>query len=147
MFSLFAEFYPRALTRRLNRLFSLATEQLVDAYISNTYCKFDIVQTLVNVARIQQRFTGQWGDKTRAHFNAAWRTDLSDDANVATARFVDESVGFTIAGAQIDDSRAIFGVGVNHQLTKRLSLYVDYDGEFASDLNSHALRGGLRFGF
>lgn len=57
LFALFASLYPRPVACRLNRLFSLATEQLADAHIGNSYCKLDIAQTLIRAARIQRIFT------------------------------------------------------------------------------------------
>lgn len=52
LFALLASLYPRPITQRLNRLFSLATEQLADAHVSQSYSVFDIAQTLVNAAKI-----------------------------------------------------------------------------------------------
>ncbi len=58
LFSLCASLYPNAVTRRLNQLFSLATEQLADAQVSKSYCTFEIAQTLVRAARMQRLFGG-----------------------------------------------------------------------------------------
>jgi len=58
LFALFASFYPRSVVRRLNRMFSLATEQLADAHVGKSYCVCDIAQTLVKAARIQ-RFSAE----------------------------------------------------------------------------------------
>lgn len=52
LFTLLASLYPKPITQRLNRLFSLATEQLADARVSQDYSVFDIAQTLVNAAKI-----------------------------------------------------------------------------------------------
>lgn len=56
-FTLLASLYPKPIAQRLNRLFSLATEQLADAHVSQSYSVFDIAQTLVNAAKIW-RFSG-----------------------------------------------------------------------------------------
>lgn len=56
LFSLCASLYPKPVARRLNKLFSLATEQLADAQVSKSYCTFDIAQTLVRAARMQRLF-------------------------------------------------------------------------------------------
>jgi len=58
LFALLASLYPRPLTRRLNQLFSLASELLADARVSQSYCKFDIAQTLVSAAKIQRFLPG-----------------------------------------------------------------------------------------
>ena len=56
LFALLASLYPGPLARRLNRLFSLASELLADAHVSKSYCNFDIAQTLVKATRIQRFF-------------------------------------------------------------------------------------------
>lgn len=58
LFALFASLYPRPLARRLNQLFSLASELQADARVSKSYCNFDIAQTLVSAARIQRFLPG-----------------------------------------------------------------------------------------
>ncbi|PHS76279.1 MAG: hypothetical protein COB19_00265 [Porticoccus sp.] len=56
-FALLASLYPKPIAQRLNGLFSLATEQLTDADVSQSYSVFEVAQTLVNVAKIR-RFSG-----------------------------------------------------------------------------------------
>ena len=56
LFALFASLYPRPVARRLNQLFSLASELLADEHVSKSYCNFDIAQTLVSATRIQRFF-------------------------------------------------------------------------------------------
>ena len=58
LFALLASLYPRPLARRLNQLFSLASELLADARVSQSYCNFDIAQTLVSAAKIQRFLPG-----------------------------------------------------------------------------------------
>ncbi|MDF1818036.1 MAG: M56 family metallopeptidase [Immundisolibacteraceae bacterium] len=58
LFAMLAALYPRPVARRLNQLFSLASELLADARVSHSYCKFDIAQTLISAARVQRLFTG-----------------------------------------------------------------------------------------
>ncbi|PKL96082.1 MAG: hypothetical protein CVV18_03060 [Gammaproteobacteria bacterium HGW-Gammaproteobacteria-8] len=58
LFALLASLYPSPLARRVNRLFSVATELQADAEASQSHCSLDIAQTLINVARIQQPDVG-----------------------------------------------------------------------------------------
>jgi Zn-dependent protease with chaperone function len=58
LFAMLAALYPRPVARRLNQLFSLASELLADARVSHSYCKFDIAQTLISASRVQHLFTG-----------------------------------------------------------------------------------------
>ena len=54
LFTLFASLYPKPVARRLNRLFSVAMEQLADAHVCQSHCAFDIAETLLKAARAQQ---------------------------------------------------------------------------------------------
>lgn len=80
-FALLASLYPKPITQRLNRLFSLATEQLADAHVGQSYSVFDIAQTLVNAAKIR-RFSG-------ANVNAASiNYFIADDVDVRVRALV-----------------------------------------------------------
>lgn len=68
LFTLLASLYPRPVARRLNRLFSMATELLADAHVGRSYNTFDIAQTLVKVARIQRFFAGNLSPSMVNHF-------------------------------------------------------------------------------
>lgn len=74
LFALLASLYTRPITQPLNRLFSLATEKLADAHVSQSYSVFDIAQTLVNAAKIW-RFSG---NKVQAASMAYFITDDVD---------------------------------------------------------------------
>lgn len=86
LFALFASLYPRAVVQRLNRIFSLATEQLADAQVGMTYCTFDIAQTLVKAARIQRCFASNLHPAMMSFF-VADDVDLRVRALVAPQRF------------------------------------------------------------
>ncbi|TNE82239.1 MAG: M56 family peptidase [Gammaproteobacteria bacterium] len=90
LFALFASLYPRPVARRLNRSFSMATEQLADALVSNAHCKLDIAQTLVKAARIQRIFTGSLtghGTTLVVNYFIADNVDLRVRALVTTQAF------------------------------------------------------------
>lgn len=74
-FALLASLYPKPISQRLNRLFSLATEQLADAHVSQSYSVFDIAQTLVNAAKIL-RFSGNSENAVRINYFIADDVDV-----------------------------------------------------------------------
>lgn len=86
LFALLASLYPRPITQRLNRLFSLATEQLADAHVSQSYSVFDIAQTLVNAARIR-RFSGNSVNAVSINYFIADDVDVRVRALVAPQKF------------------------------------------------------------
>lgn len=53
LFTVFTSLFPKSVARCLNRLFSVAMEQLADAHVSKSYCAFDIAETLIKAARTQ----------------------------------------------------------------------------------------------
>ena len=82
LFALFASLYPRPLARRLNQLFSLASELLADARVSKSYCNFDIAQTLVSATRIQRFFAGNANPALVSYF-------IADDVDYRVKALVD----------------------------------------------------------
>ena len=94
------------------------------------------------------RVVGQWADgKVQPFVDLAWRYDLSNDANGATARFINESASFRVQGADVERSRAHIGAGLTGHITDKLKAYVTYGGDFGSDLTNHAVRTGMRYSF
>tara|TARA_R110000850_G_scaffold145408_9_gene267517 strand:- start:300 stop:1280 length:981 start_codon:yes stop_codon:yes gene_type:complete len=53
LFTVLTSLFPKSVARCLNRLFSVAMEQLADAHVSKSYCEFDIAETLIKAARMQ----------------------------------------------------------------------------------------------
>ncbi|WP_461518164.1 M56 family metallopeptidase [Porticoccus sp.] len=80
-FALLASLYPKPVAHRLNRLFSLATEQLADAHVGKSYCVFDIAQTLIKAARLQRACAGNLNPALVNYF-------MADDVDVRVKALV-----------------------------------------------------------
>ncbi|MGD8327177.1 MAG: autotransporter domain-containing protein, partial [Sphingomonadales bacterium] len=94
------------------------------------------------------RIVGQWAEgRVEPYVDLAWRYDLSDDANGATARFINESATFRVQGADVERSRAHIGAGLTGHITSKLKAYATYGGDFGSDISSHSFRTGVRYSF
>ena len=85
-FALLASLYPKPIAQRLNRLFSLATEQLADAHVSQSYSVFDVAQTLVNAAKIR-RFSGNSVNTVSINYFITDDVDVRVRALVAPQKF------------------------------------------------------------
>ncbi|MBR9910299.1 MAG: M56 family metallopeptidase [Gammaproteobacteria bacterium] len=86
LFALFTSLYPKPVARRLNRLLSVAMEQLADAHVSKSYCAFDIAETLVKAARTQHVTAGN-ANPLMTNFFTADDVDLRVRALVAPQAF------------------------------------------------------------
>lgn len=55
IFSLFCRFYPKPVCNVLVQHYNLLTEQMADSAVTHLYDNLDVAQTLINVARLQQK--------------------------------------------------------------------------------------------
>ncbi|MDO8862054.1 M56 family metallopeptidase [Haliea sp. E1-2-M8] len=115
LFSLFASLYPKPVARRLNRLFSLATEQLADAQVSMSYCTLDIAQTLVKAARIQRFFAGKLHPAMVSYFIAD-DVDLRVRTLVVPQRFRSFPWGFCLLAMALTTILSTMGIDALHHL-------------------------------
>jgi len=89
------------------------------------------------------------GMELRPNVRAAWEHEylysaLSIDARLASGA----GDTFTVHGPSEGHDSAIIGAGVSAQLTQKLLLYLDYEGQIGRDhYDSHAVTGGLRWSF
>jgi outer membrane autotransporter protein len=86
--------------------------------------------------------------KVTPEFRLAWGHEFGDTDRDVSATFA--SLGgpsFTVNGVEPDEDSALVGVGVNANMSNNMTLFLDYDGEFRSDFNSHTVSGGLRWKF
>jgi outer membrane autotransporter protein len=89
------------------------------------------------------------GVELRPHVRAAWEHEYFYSALPIDARFASGAGGvFTVFGPSEGHDSLIVSAGVDVQLTQKLLLYLDYDGQVARDhYASHAVVGGLRWSF
>jgi outer membrane autotransporter protein len=80
-------------------------------------------------------------------FRLAWAHEFGDTDRDVKAGFLGTTSTFTIDGVEPDEDSALVGIGLNAAMTDNLTLFLDYDGEFRSDFDGHAVSGGLRYNF
>ena len=80
---------------------------------------------------------------------AAWEHEYKYSALPITAGFAGiPGPSATFFGPNEGHDSAIVSAGVSAQLTRALSVYVNYDGQLGREnYNSNAVTGGFRFGF
>lgn len=87
------------------------------------------------------------GLATTPHATLGWRHAYGDVTPALAVSFLNTGTGFTVEGLPIAKDSAIVGAGVDVLLGKGLTLGVSYDGSFASDAQSNAVRGTLGLTF
>ena len=93
LFALLTSLYPKPVARRLNRLFSVAMEQLADAHVGKSYCAFEIAETLIKAARAQSVTTSNV-NPLMVNYVTADDVDLRVRALVAPQAFRSLSWGY-----------------------------------------------------
>ncbi len=97
----------------------------------------------------------RWGGKMTAgetrfepELRLAWAHEFGNtDRDVKASFSGTPGTTFTMDGVEPEEDSAMVGLGANFYMTDTFTFYVDYDGEFRSDYEGHALSGGIRYGF
>lgn len=118
-FALLASLYPRPITERLNRFFSLATEQLADAHVGQSYNVFDIAQTLVNAAKIQ-RFSGANVNAASINYFIADDVDVRVRALVAPQKCRSFPWAYSLLIMMLTTTLSFAGVDTLHHLIEAI---------------------------
>lgn len=81
------------------------------------------------------------------HASLGWRHAYGDITPEAAMAFAQTGAGFAVQGAPIAEDSFVLGAGIDVRLGNGLSLNIGYEGEFASDVETNAVRGGLVYRF
>ncbi|WGD28541.1 autotransporter domain-containing protein [Ancylobacter sp. WKF20] len=81
------------------------------------------------------------------HASLGWRHAFGDITPEAAMAFAESGAGFAVQGAPIAEDSFVLGAGIDVKLGKGFSLNIGYEGEFASDVETNAVRGGLVYRF
>ncbi|MDP4639658.1 MAG: M56 family metallopeptidase [Pseudomonadales bacterium] len=119
LFALLAALYPKPITQRLNRLFSLATEQLADAHVSRCYSVFDIAQTLVNAAKIMRFSVGNGSAASINHFIAG-DVDVRVRALVTPQKFRSFPWAYCLLIMMLTTTLSFAGIDTLHHLIEAI---------------------------
>ncbi|WP_308430124.1 DUF4394 domain-containing protein [Polymorphobacter multimanifer] len=86
----------------------------------------------------------------RPHVRGEWRREFeNDEARVIVANFNDAGIRapFVFTTTPLGRDYAAVGAGFTVSGASKISLVIDYSGEFAGDRNIHGITGGLRLAF
>lgn len=87
------------------------------------------------------------GGTVTPHASLAWRHAYGDVTPELGMSFASTGTAFTVAGAPIAEDSFLFGAGVDIGVSENLTLNVGYEGQFAGDVDTNAIRGGLTYRF
>ena len=92
---------------------------------------------------------GNLGIQWTPYMSARWVSDLVGQSphSFASLNSGPPGTSWTVTGNQSGRNFGLFGVGLNAQITDRLSLFGNYDYQAASRFHSHTGSGGLAFEF
>lgn len=81
------------------------------------------------------------------HATLAWRHAYGDLSPEVAMSFASTGGAFTVAGAPIAEDSFVLGAGLDLNIGQNLSLNIGYEGQFASDVDTNAIKGGLTYRF
>lgn len=81
------------------------------------------------------------------HASLAWRHAYGDITPELGMTFASTGTAFTVAGAPIAEDSFLFGAGIDIAVGDNVLLNVGYEGQYASDVNSNAIKGGFTYRF
>lgn len=81
------------------------------------------------------------------HATLGWRHAYGDLAPDIAMSFAETGGAFTVAGAPIAQDSFVLGAGVDFNIGQNLSLNIGYEGQFASEIETNAIKGGLTYRF
>ncbi len=94
------------------------------------------------------RLSGAWaagGVRLVPVAEIAWRHEFMDDNQAFSAAFLeDPATQFQIISAEQARDTIVANLGLGAQLSKSVTVFLDYNGLFSSTMNTHAASAGLR---
>ncbi|MBS9479262.1 autotransporter outer membrane beta-barrel domain-containing protein [Ancylobacter radicis] len=81
------------------------------------------------------------------HATLGWRHAFGDVTPEAAMAFAETGAAFAVEGAPIAQDSFVLGAGIDLKIGASLTLNIGYEGEFASDVETNAVRGGLVYRF
>ncbi|WP_371347480.1 autotransporter domain-containing protein [Ancylobacter sp. IITR112] len=81
------------------------------------------------------------------HASFAWRHAYGDITPELGMSFASTGTAFTVAGAPIAEDSFVLGAGIDFAVGEAVRLNLGYEGQFASDVNTNAIKGGFTYRF
>ena len=86
-----------------------------------------------------------WREKLALHLRLGWVHEYADLSRPVTASFAGApGVSFTVVGAASQRDSALLGFAADTAIAEGTSLFVRYEGEFATGSDNHAVSAGVR---
>ncbi|HVT51338.1 MAG TPA: autotransporter domain-containing protein [Dongiaceae bacterium] len=83
----------------------------------------------------------------KLHGMVGWRHALGDTTPESALSFVAGSDSFTVSGVPVARDAALVDLGIDLDLTDRLTIGLSYSGQIADDARENGIRGDIRFSF
>ncbi len=123
-----------------------------DGFVESGAGAFDLIVAETDADSLSttlgMRLSGAWqagGVRLVPTAEIAWRHEfLDDNQNFSAAFLEDPATQFQIVSAEQSRDTIVANLGLGAQVSKGLVLFVDYNGQFSSSLNTHAASAGLR---
>lgn len=87
------------------------------------------------------------GARVTPHASLAWRHAYGDVTPELGMSFASTGTAFTVAGAPVAEDSFLLGAGIDIGVGENLTLNLGYEGQFASDVDTNAIKGGLTYRF
>ncbi len=87
------------------------------------------------------------GGTVTPHASLAWRHAYGDITPELGMSFASTGTAFTVAGAPIAEDSLVLGAGIDVAVGEKVRLNLGYEGQFASDVNTSAIKGGFTYRF
>ena len=113
--------------------------------LSSSGLSFDVPYSTLGL-RLAKSFELGAGTLT-PHASFAWRHAYGDVTPEIAMAFSDTGSAFGVAGAPIAEDSFVFGAGVDFEVGQNLSLNIGYEGQFASQTETNAIKGGFIYRF
>ena len=132
----FVNYKEKGYTETGNLIDMTVGKQNVDAY----------VQTLG--ARLGTKYVNRHGSLVNPILTMCWIHDYGKGTTRTTGYFNEISASpFTVVGTSRNKNRALLGLHINTAVSRSLTLFGRYDGEFAKNYHSQNFQAGMSLDF
>lgn len=81
------------------------------------------------------------------HASLAWRHAYGDITPELGMSFASTGTAFSVAGAPIAEDSFVLGAGIDFAVSEAVRFNLGYEGQFASDVTTNAIKGGFTYRF
>ncbi|PZQ83595.1 MAG: autotransporter outer membrane beta-barrel domain-containing protein [Ancylobacter novellus] len=122
------------------------TETGTSAALTGTTNTLDTVYSTLGVRAATVIPLANGGTLT-PHVSIGWQHAFGDTAPVSLLAYSSGSTPFAVSGVPIAEDSALVGAGFDYAISKTVSAYVTYSGQFANSAQDNAIKGALTVRF